>query len=207
MGAEARQNQERTPSFDVVLVMGKELRTDPARAMRELRARAAAASAAWRAGASTIYTLEARLRGQDQSGSTILRALLAELGVPDRAIHQEDLTRSTREEIVRGAALFAEHGARRPLVLTARYHVARTRWHLVDLGVRATVQSPTGLWRLANPTERSWIAAGEPDDRVMAQEARVEALLSGAARALAPLPRELRSEIEVRAGALWRGDP
>ncbi len=204
LDAPIRAATGRPPPFDAVLVMGKELRRDGARARRELGARAAAAAAAWRAGARRIYSLEAQLRGQEQSGSRIVAGMLAELGVPPAAIHLETCTCSTREEVVRGAALFQAHGVRRPLVLTASYHVARTAWHFADVGVRVSVQAPTGLWRFASDTERKWIRAGEPDAQAIRDETMVEQALFTAARLLRPLPRGLRSRLEIHAGWGWR---
>lgn len=191
--------------FDAVLILGKELRRDPDRARRELRARAAAAAAAWRAGATFVATLEARLRGQEESGSTIVRAYLRELGVPDAAVVHADTTRSTREEAVHGAALFRERGVRRGLVVTARYHVPRAQRLFADVGAPVAVHAPEALWRWATPTERAWIADGEPTPAVMADECRVEAVLSQLARALAPLPVTARSRVEIAAGAWFRG--
>jgi uncharacterized SAM-binding protein YcdF (DUF218 family) len=197
--------------FEAVLILGKELRRDPVRAQRELRARAAAAAAAWRAGATFIATLEARLRGQERSGSDIVVRYLGELGVPDDAIVRADLTRSTREEAVAGTALFRERGVRRGLVVTARYHVPRARRLFADVGSAggevpvAEVYAPESLWRFANDEERHWIAEGEPDATVMADECRIEAVLSTLARALAPLPTPVRCRVEIRAGAWFRG--
>ncbi|MDP2307272.1 MAG: YdcF family protein [Pseudomonadota bacterium] len=191
--------------FDAVLILGKELRRDPDRARRELRARAAAGAAAWRAGAPFVATLEARLRGQELSGSAIVADYLAELGVPQRAIVRMDRTRSTREEAVEGAALFVARGVRRGLVVTASYHVPRARRLFADVGAPAAVHAPEGLWRFANATERAWIEAGTPDAAVMAEECRIEAVLSNLARGLALLPVPARSRVEIVAGAWFRG--
>ena len=194
--------------FDGVLILGKELRRDAERARRELRARAAAAAAAWRAGAPFIATLEARLRGQEDSGSAIVAGYLAELGVPESAIVRMDKTRSTREEAVEGAALFAAKGVRRGLVVTARYHVPRARRLFADTfrgQPPAVIHAPEGLWRFANATERAWIEGGTPDAAVMADECRIEALLSTLARGLAVLPVPVRARVEIVAGAWFRG--
>ena len=192
--------------FDAVMVLGKELRRDPERARRELRARAAAASAVWRAGAGFVATLEARLRGQAASGSALVAADLRRLGVPDEAMVVQEWTRSTREEAVAAMTLFRERGVRRGLVVTARYHVPRVRRLFADVGCTGVaVHSPMGLWWLANAAERAWMEEGEPDARVMTEECRVEAVLSLAARALTPLPRPVRAKVEIAAGGLWRG--
>lgn len=191
--------------FDAVLVLGKELRRDPDRGRRELRARAAAAAAAWRAGARRIYTLEARLRGQEQTGSAIVASYLAELGVPAEAIVVDDRTRSTREEVVEAARRFAADGVRRPLAITALYHVHRVLALFEQQGLNVAVNDPEAMWRFADAREREWIGAGTPDERVMAAEGRVERLLGLLGAPLAPLPLALRSRIEIQAGAWLRG--
>ncbi|GDX83291.1 hypothetical protein LBMAG42_51020 [Deltaproteobacteria bacterium] len=191
--------------FDAVLVMGKELRRDPERARRELRARAAAASAAVRAGASFVASLEAKLAGQDESGCDLMFDLLRELGVPEAAIVRASLTRSTREEAVLGTSLFEERGVQRGLVLTARYHVPRTRRLFREAHAPAEVHAPEGLWRWANERERAWIREGEPDAAAMGAEGRTEALFSLLEGALRPLPVALAGMIEIRAGAWLRG--
>ena len=191
--------------FDAVLILGKELRREPERARRELKARAAAASAALRAGAGWVGTLEAKLRGQETSGADLVRELLLEFGVPEARIVLRPITRSTREEAVLGAALFAEREAQRGLVLTARYHVARSRRLFEEAGAAAEVHAPEALWRHATEREREWIAAGTPTAETMAAEAPVERVFGVLEAALRPLPAGLRGMVEIKAGALWRG--
>lgn len=173
--------------------------------MRELRARAAAAAAVWRAGARFIATLEAELRGQARSGSAIVVDLLTELGVPRDVMVVATLTRSTREEAVHGTRVFRDRDVQRGLVVTARYHVPRARRLFEEAGAPAAVHAPEALWRLANERERRWIELGAPSEQVMAAECRVEAVLSNLARALAPLPPPARARMEIQAGAWFRG--
>lgn len=191
--------------YDAAVVLGKELRHDPERALRELRARAAAAAAVHRATGAAVVTLEARLRGQDATGSAIVRALLDELGVPADAVVHEDRTRSTREEIVRAAALARALGWGRVLLITARYHIPRVRRLVADEGAGVAVHGPAAALRIARPLERRWIADGEPDARVMRRECATEAVLSTLARAVGPLP--FRAALEIRAGGLLRRAP
>jgi hypothetical protein len=192
-------------TFDGVLVLGKELRRDPERAHRELRARAAAAAAAVRAGAPFVATLEAKLGGQADSGAELVHGLLRELGVPEAKIVARPLTRSTREEAWLGAALFAEREVRRGLVITARYHVARARRLFAEALAPAEVHAPMALWRWATPAERAWITAGEPDAAAMRAEAATERTFGWLEAALRPLPTGLATMVEVRAGAWLRG--
>lgn len=190
--------------FDVVLVLGKHIGEDPERNTRELRARAAAAAAAWRHGARLVGTLEAHLWGHRHSGSTLCRELLRELDLPDEAIYTRDWTHSTREEAVRGTAWFREVGARAALVLTGDYHLDRARRLFAEAGARASVLSPEAMWRFASERERAWIAAGAPTPEVRAHEGRVEArwgLLEGLVR---PLPASLRADLEIEMGRRYR---
>lgn len=191
--------------YDAVLVLGKELRGHPERARRELRARAAAAAAAVRAGASFVATLEAKLRGQDDSGSAMVLDDLLSFGVPRDRIVLADRTRSTREEAALGTALFVERGVRRALVLTGEYHVARARRLFVDAISPAEVHSPSAMWRFANQAERIAIQDAVPSAETSAIEARNERVLNALESALRPLPIGLRSMLEIAAGAAWRG--
>lgn len=194
-----------TVPYDAVLVLGKELRGHPERARRELRARAAAAAAAVRAGASFVATLEAKLRGQDESGSTLVLNDLLSFGVPRDRIVFGNSTRSTREEAVLGTSLFIERGVRRALVVTGEYHVSRARRLFVEARSPAEVHSPAAMWRFANAAEREAITQGQATPQTLALEARNEGVLSGLERVLSPLPLGIRSMVEIRAGALWRG--
>lgn len=192
--------------YDAVLILGKELRRDPSRARRELKARAAAAAIAHRNGARVILTLEAPLAGQGEAGSAIVARHLSHLGVPADAVVAEAVTRSTREEALRAHAIVQARGLGRLLVITTRYHVPRARVifhdHFGEGGV--TVHAPTGFLRDATAEERAWIAAGVPDDAAEEQEARLERWLLRAARSIGWLPRPVRWGLEVRAGALLR---
>ena len=192
--------------FDGVLVLGKELRRDRGRALRELRARSAAAAIALRQGAAAVASLEAPLVGQEQAGSAIVAAFLRELGVPQQSIILAEQTRSTREEAIAGCAMARDRGWRRTLVITARYHVPRARMLMEEHFGRSavSVHAPEALLRAATATERAWILAGSPSAAALAAEAPVERVLHGLARVLRPLPDALRWSLEVRAGAALR---
>ncbi|MFT5586726.1 MAG: uncharacterized SAM-binding protein YcdF (DUF218 family) [Cognaticolwellia sp.] len=191
---------------DAVLILGKELRRYPQRARRELRARAAAASVALRLGASFVANLEARLRGQQQSGASLVAEDLRALGVLDEQVLLQNQTRSTREEVVAARSLVREHAVQRLLVLTAAYHLPRVRSYLEDAMPFGgwVVQAPEGLLQHATMRERAWIEAAIPDAQVFDQEAWAERSFGLGARALSPLPRRLREGLEIRAGALFR---
>ena len=196
-----------TGPYDAVMVLGKELRRDRPRALRELGARTAAAAIAWRTGTSRIISLEAPLQGQEEAGSRIVARMLAELGVPASALHLEETTRSTREEAVGLRRVANAHGWRRLLVITTTYHVPRSRrtFHDVLGPDRVDVLPPEDLLDVALPRERALILAGLPSPEALARENRTEALFSLLARLLRPLPSPLRWDLEVRAGGVYRG--
>ncbi len=193
--------------FEAVLVLGKAEGRDAERCRRELRARAAAASAAQRAGATTVLSLEARLRGQPRAGSAIVADHLAALQVPTDRVVLRETSRSTRDEAVQAAALVEQLGLGPLLVVTSAYHVPRARMIFAEVlgGRRATVHGSMGLYALANAREREWIVAGEPDTDTLRREGRIERLLLAAEATIGMLPRGLRWRLESTAGTLWRG--
>ncbi len=193
--------------FDAVQILGKELRRDPERALRELRARSAAASVALRRGARFALSLEAPLRGQREAGSQIVARLLAELGVPEQVILLDETTRSTREEALHGCRWAEQRGWGRVLVVTTAYHVPRARRQFEEAfgPGRVAVHAPEALLRGATPLERRWIEAGSPTADAFRAELAIEALLANLARGVSLLPSRLRWELEVRAGAALRG--
>ena len=192
--------------FDAVMILGKELRRDRGRALLELRARSAAASAALRHGVRYVVSLEAPLVGQELAGSAIVAALLDELGVPRDRMVLDEATTSTREEALEASRQAAQFGWRRLLVVTSDYHVPRARRYFDEVFAtgRVSVHAPVALMRLADAGERAWIRAGSPSEAAMAVETRVEAILSNLARALHPLPASVRWQIEVAAGDALR---
>ena len=193
--------------FDAVQVLGKAIGRDPARAHRELWARAAAAAAAHRTGARRVLTLEAKLRGQQRPGSAIVAEHLASFGVPAQDIIARETSRSTRDEAVQAADLADELGLSRLLVVTSAYHVPRARRIFSDvLGEgRVSVHGTMTFCALAAPDERARILRGEPDASTMVSEGRIEQALLAAECAISLLPHDLRWRLESRAGSLWRG--
>ncbi len=182
---------------DAVMVLGKELRTDPGRAMRELRARSAAASVAMREGAGVVATYEARLRGQERSGSAIVRELLLELGVPEDRILVEDWTRCTREEADAARSLVRDRGLGRLACITSTYHVARARRYME--GGPILVTSPETFLQRANAVEAAWIEAGIPSAHTQEHEGRIEGALEALHATLGRVPG-----LEIAAAAAWR---
>ncbi|MFH1466591.1 MAG: YdcF family protein [Pseudomonadota bacterium] len=195
--------------FDAVLILGKALRRDPERARRELAARAAASSAALRAGARRVLSLEALMRGQDEPGSAIVAALLAGLGVPAGRLIAAARSRSTREEALVALDLADAHGLRHLVAVTTGYHVPRARRVLEEvLGPeRVSVHATTAFLALASPRERAMILAGEPGPGALHREARTERLLSAAEALVSPLPHALRWRLETATATGWRHAP
>jgi len=192
---------------DAVFVLGKELRRDRERALRELGARAAAAAIAHREGARRIISLEAPLQGQGEAGSQIVARMLAGLGVAAEVLHLEETTRSTREEALGLRRVLDEQGLRRALVLTSSYHISRSRRYFREVvgRDRVDVLPPEAFLARARPEERALILAGVPGPEVLADECKVEATFLALSRVLAPLPAPLRWEVEVLAGGVYRG--
>jgi hypothetical protein len=194
--------------FDAVLILGKALRGDPARARRELAARAAAASAALRAGAGRVLSLEACMRGQEEAGSAIVAALLADLGVPTSSLITAARSRSTREEAMVALELADAHDLGRLVAVTTGYHVPRARRVLEEvLGPgRVSVHASTAFLSRASERERALILGGEPGLAALRHETRAECLLGAVEALVAPLPRALRWRLETAAASAWR-DP
>ncbi|MEL6341675.1 MAG: ElyC/SanA/YdcF family protein [Myxococcota bacterium] len=193
--------------LDAILILGKELRRDPARAHRELRARSAAAAAAARAVATDpwIVTLEAPLAGQDQAGSRLVLENLRLLGVPDEQVIRMTQTRSTREEAVWFQRLARRHSWRRLMVITSAYHLARAGliFHEHFSGA-VRVRAPEAFYAVASAQEQDWIQGGVPTEETMRREGQAELLLAGAARVIRWLPASIRWKMEIAAGALLR---
>ncbi len=190
---------------DAVLILGKELQRDPERARRELAARAAAASVALRRGARYVATLEAQLAHQSQTGSEIVVALLAELGVDRECMVIAEQTRSTREEVRMAVALLDARGGDRVAAITSTYHVPRVRRYLADHlpEGRYAVFSPECFYRDATPQERAWIRAGTPSPETLAHEGRVERRWLAGAAAFRVLPAPWRYTVEERLAQAW----
>ena len=193
--------------FDGVMILGKELRRNRERALAELRARAAGAAIALRNGATEVAALEAPLVGQEEAGSIIVARFLRELGVDDSQMILAQVTRSTREEAVEGARVAREQGWSRMLVVTAAYHVERARKQFEEvLGAdRVAVFAPESLLQHANGLERQWILEGKAGDTAHAEERMVEVLFSVFALGLRVLPPKVRWDVEIWAGAKFRG--
>lgn len=193
-------------AFDGVLILGKELKRDRERALRELRARSAAAAAALRRGAKAIASLEAPLSGQAEAGSVIVARYLEQLGVSPEQMILQQTTRSTREEAIEGKAVADAQGWDRLLVITAVYHAPRARRLFEEhLGRdRVTVHSPQAMLRHATEQERRWIIEGDSPAAELTSELRIESVFSAAEQALMVLPARLRWSIEMQAAALLR---
>jgi len=190
--------------IDAILVLGKELNRDAGRGRRELAARAAGASVALRHGAQVVYTLEARLRGQELSGSHMVRETLSRLGIDEERIHSREETRSTREEALMAAALVAEHDHRRLGVVTASYHVSRARMYFAQVmdPRRFEVIAPENFIQRASAEEKSLILAATPSDETLEAEARVEQILSLLGGVAGRVP--LGGRVEMAAAAFLR---
>lgn len=192
---------------DAVLVLGKELRGDPARGLAEIRARAAATSAALRLGAGRAVSVEDVLRGQREAGSSLVRDALLHLGVAPARMVIRRVSHCTREEAEAAARLADELGLSRWWVFTACYHVERARdiFHQVLGPARVAVTSPASMLPAANPLERAWIRAGEPTAATQVLEEGRERWLRRVGSLLGLHPTGTR--LETLLGLAWRRSP
>jgi uncharacterized SAM-binding protein YcdF (DUF218 family) len=186
-----------------ILVLGKELRTDPERALRELKARAAAASAIYRARAghlSRILALEA-CEPSRLSGALLVKELLLELEVPAARLLIAPSTWSTRAEAQTACTLAAG-----PLLaLTTSYHVPRARRIFAESGPpQSIVHAPEGFYRLANAKEAQWMLEGIPDAKVLKEESSRETLFSSLEALVSPFPILLKTRLEILAAKQLR---
>ncbi|MEC7242777.1 MAG: ElyC/SanA/YdcF family protein [Myxococcota bacterium] len=191
---------------DAVLVMGKELRLDRERGLRELRARAAAASVVARRSESVLMALEAPLRGQKRSGSTIVAELWEDLGHDRSEMLLRSETYSTRQEAMLARRLATQHGVRRLCVFTASYHLARTRRLFEEHFSPGSfcVLAPEACLRGSNETERSWILGGTVSEETLNFERSRERRWERLELLVRPLPAALRWNLECQAGRLLR---
>lgn len=156
----------------------------------------------WAATGARIYALEARLVGQEHSGSALVAENLAAFGVDPGAVHLEEQTCSTREEVCRALELWGD--SRRPLALTAAYHVARVRALFAEEGRPVVVLPPEAFARRVSGPARDAILAALPDAAAWAHERRAERVLGGLEAAVRPLPLPMRRRLEIAAGAWLR---
>lgn len=191
---------------DAVMVMGKELRLDPDRGLRELRARAAAASVFAQRHGARLMALEAPLRGQRESGSAIVASIWESLGHSSRDMVIRSETYSTRQEAMLARRLASEQGFQRLAVFTASYHLARTRRlfreHFPLNGV--WVLAPEAGLRGASPTQRTWILEGTVGSDTMGFESARERRWERLEALVRPLPDSVRWQLECQAGRLLR---
>ena len=186
--------------------MGKELRGDPERGLRELRARAAASSAMARSNGAGLMALEATLKGQEQSGSTIVAELWSELGWDRDDMMLERKTYSTRQEAMLSTAMMKAHGFTRVAVFTSSYHQKRT-WELFSDHLptnRFEVLPLEGMLEEATDLERRWIQDGVPSETTLRTEARKERVWTVLSRLGGPLPNSMRWSLECFAGRCLR---
>jgi len=74
----------------------------------------------------------------DVAEATVARRFLAELGVPEDRIIEEDRARDTAQNARLAAAICRQHGFSRPIVLTAAYHLKRARLAFDAAGMKVT---------------------------------------------------------------------
>lgn len=118
----ARLPGVRTPEADVILVMGSRLKGGEL--TREFRARLG--EAARLATVRPVIVLGGMASGGGPTEAAAGRSWLVMRGLEEDKIIVEESSRNTLENLANAREVMRRHGFRRPLLVTGRYHLART---------------------------------------------------------------------------------
>lgn len=119
------------PPPDVILVLGSRL--NRGRITRDYEARLA--GAAEFAGSVPIVLLGGMAPKDGQTEAATGKSWLVRHGLDPNRIILEETSRNTLENLVHARGLIRRHGFRRPLLITSRYHMARTAILARALGI------------------------------------------------------------------------
>ena len=108
-----------------------------------LRRRTLHAAGLWHRGEVAALIPCGGLGRHPPSEAQAIRALLLAEGVPDSAIHLEDRSRSTHENIAFALPILADLGLKAVVIVTDLTHAPRARLIARGLGLRATTASPS----------------------------------------------------------------
>jgi uncharacterized SAM-binding protein YcdF (DUF218 family) len=86
------------------------------------------------------------------SEAEVIRRLCRAAGVPDSALITEELSTTTRENLLNAKPILDRLGAG-AVIVTDRYHAPRARLVARQIGLSATISCPD--WRLVGP--RQWL--------------------------------------------------
>ena len=108
-----------------------------------LRRRTLHAAALWRRGGVRFLIPCGGLGLHPPTEAEAMRALLLAEGVPSGAIHLEDRSRNTHENLLFALPILADLGATQAVIVTDATHAPRARLIARRLGLAATSSSPS----------------------------------------------------------------
>jgi uncharacterized SAM-binding protein YcdF (DUF218 family) len=127
----SRIHSARAQDTDVVLILGSRL--NKGRITPDFEARLAAAERL--AGHRPVIVLGGMARKGSRSEAAAGRSWLVERAFDRDRIIVEEVSRNTLENLFHARRLIREHGFRRPLLITSRYHLARASILARGLGI------------------------------------------------------------------------
>ncbi len=139
-----------TPQADVILVMGARL--DRGKATREFRARLD--EAARLTAPLPVIVLGGMATRGGPTESAAGQIWLVRRGLDEDRVILEETSRNTLENLVQARELMRHHDFRRPLLVTSRYHLARSSILASGLGISHGL-SPTDYPAMHHPAALS----------------------------------------------------
>lgn len=151
---------------DCLIVLGAKVHPD-GRLSHTLQYRCAAAAEAFQQGiAPTVIVCGGQGKDEPLTEADAMRAELVRLGVPERAILTEGISRNTKQNLENAKRLMERRGYRRCAVVTSDYHVARALWTARDLQMDAcgipsrTARTLKRFFKTRITESLSWIKYG-----------------------------------------------
>lgn len=135
------------PRADVILVLGSRLNRNGATREFTTRLELAARLAASR----PVAILGGMAIKSGLTEAAAGRSWLLQRGFDQKRIILDDKSRNTLENLVNARALMGQHAFRRPILVTSRYHLARTSILAKGLGIAHDL-CPTGYPGIWHPT-------------------------------------------------------
>lgn len=161
----ARSRAERVVEVaDCIIVLGARVweSGDPSDA---LQYRLDSAAEAYRAGlASAVIVCGAQGDNEPASEASVMKRVLADMGVPADSIFEEDASYNTEQNLVNAKAIMDANGFTSAVIVTSDYHVQRALWLAADAGIETAYGYPSAsprpfftIWRLRAREAASWV--------------------------------------------------
>ncbi|MFH2064919.1 MAG: YdcF family protein [Pseudomonadota bacterium] len=114
-----------------------------------------------------ILITSGKVYEQGQAGSPVDRRILTDLGVPPESIMIETRSRNTYENALQAFKICRSLGYRKPILLTAAYHLRRARMAFEAAGLSAipypayrnASENPTFFWKSYLPSHHAFQAS------------------------------------------------